>query len=433
MSKPIKYFLLAILVVAMAWGINYGLTYGGIGAGYNAKISCSCHFIAGRSLEDIAANDLYSVPFAKQVVNEGEKSVTSTVLGLISRKAYFRPDIGCVLEGSHGKTFIDQIPEINVVVPNHELQDSSLPEEQKLKIEAILDEHIQQGTGSRALLIVKDGKVVGERYATGYDDSSPLLGWSMTKSVTNALVGILVRDGILNIEKNNLFDHWKEDDRKQITIDHLLRMSSGLDFEEDYSKVSAVTRMLFLEKDAGVFASQSELAFAPGSHFYYSSGTTNILQQLIRSTFTEQKYYLEFPYRRLFSKLGMASARMETDEGGSFVGSSYMYANARDWAKFGMLYLNDGMWNGEQILPPAWVHYSSTVTPDSDGEYAAHFWTYPRKDGLPEDCFLMDGYEGQFVLIVPSQNLVVVRLGCTTPELHFDEAKYFKAASDVFL
>ena len=386
MGKVIKYIALALLFAAAAFGINYLITYAKIGAGYNAKLACSCHFISGRTIDNISKNDLYAVPLSRQSVDEANKIVTSKVFGLVSRSAMYRPDVGCILIGDDEKSIAD-IPSIKVSFPASELQDSILPAIQKEKLNQILARNIVPGTGSRALLVLKDGKIVGEQYADGYDKSTPLIGWSMTKSITNAMIGILVRDGILNIENNGLFEEWKKDGRRDITIDDLLRMSSGLDFEEDYSKVSDATKMLFLENSAGKYALKSPLKFTPGKEFYYSSGTSNILQELIRNTFTEQKYYLEFPYRRLFSKLGMTSALMETDASGTFVGSSFMFATARDWAKFGQLYVMDGIWNGEQILPPDWVSYSSKVTQDSDGEYAAHFWTYPRKDGLPETVF----------------------------------------------
>lgn len=420
-------------MIGAGFGLNYLITYASIGAGYNAKMACSCHFISGRSIEDISANDLYSVPMAKQVANEEEKTVMSTVFGLISRKAIYRPGLGCTLIPKGQDVIAGAIQSLSVPHPNVDLQDSILPADKKMSLDKILEDNLSTGTGSRAILVLKEGKIVAEKYAEGFDKDMPLLGWSMAKSLTNTMVGILVRDGILKVENKALLEDWKDDERSAISIDDLLRMSSGLDFVEDYSKVSDVTRMLFLQENLGLFAAQSKLSHKPGEHYYYSSGTTNILQQIIRSTFTEHKYYLEFPYRRLFSKLGMASAVLEPDAGGTYIGSSFMFATARDWAKLGHLYANDGLWNGEQILPPGWVEYSAQETEESDGEYAAHFWTYPRKDGLPKDCLLMDGFEGQFVLVIPSQKLVIVRLGCTKKDDHFDEAAFFKSISDEFL
>ena len=285
---------------------------------------------------------------------------------------------------------------------------------------------------TRATLVVHDGRLIAERYAPGISASTPLIGWSMTKSITNAMVGLLIQDGKLTLDKNNIFPHWQSDERKNITMDHLLRMCSGLAFEENYTRVSNATRMLFSEFSAGSYASLQKLAYPVGTKWYYSSGTSTILQSLISNTINDQITYLGYPHQRLFNVLGMKSAVLEPDASGIYVGSSYMFATARDWAKFGQLYINDGIWAGERILPEGWVTYSSTLTPSSDGEYAAHFWTYPRKSGLPDDSFLMDGFEGQLVLIIPSKKLVIVRLGCTPKSENFDGVHFFKQISDLF-
>jgi CubicO group peptidase (beta-lactamase class C family) len=211
-------------------------------------------------------------------------------------------------------------------------------------------------------------------------------------------------------------------------LDNLLRMSSGLKFAEVYSGVSDATKMLFSVAGAGKYAIQSPVEVSPATKWYYSSGTTNILQEIVRRQFKTHAEYLNFPHQRLFQKLGMNTAHLEPDPSGTYVGSSFMYASARDWAKFGQLYAQDGLWKGERLLPEGWVAYSSRETPHSDGRYAAQFWTYVRKGkaGLPADSFTMNGFEGQFVLIVPSKQLVVVRLGCSPEEKYFDEVKFFK-------
>jgi CubicO group peptidase (beta-lactamase class C family) len=208
-------------------------------------------------------------------------------------------------------------------------------------------------------------------------------------------------------------EEWQQDKRGEITLDHLLRMSSGLAFEENYAKPSDATKMLFLEKSAGRFALDHPLKDKPGDVFYYSSGTTNILQEIIRRQFSSLDAYQRFPYEQLFQKIGMHSAVMERDPSGTYVGSSFMYATTRDWAKFGLLFLRNGNWNGEQILPENWTAYSSTETRPSGGVYGAHFWMDHNDPGVPRDAFFADGFEGQFVSIIPSRDLVIVRLGLT--------------------
>ena len=208
----------------------------------------------------------------------------------------------------------------------------------------------------------------------------------------------------------------------EITIDQLLRMSSGLEFDEEYALYSDVTRMLSVEADAAGFAASKPLVAEPGSVWSYSSGTSNILSGVIRWTVGGylQEYY-DFTQKRLFLPLGIHTATLETDNNGTFIGSSYMYASARDWARLGQFCLQDGRWNGKRLLPEGWMNYSTTPTPNNPrNNYGAHFWlnadpednnqrrTWPN---LPADAYSMSGFQGQRVIIIPSRDLVVVRLG----------------------
>ena len=214
-------------------------------------------------------------------------------------------------------------------------------------------------------------------------------------------------------------------------------MSSGLKFEEDYSRVCDATNMLFRSYDISTIPLKNNLETEPDSKWYYSSGTTNLISKLIHNKLASDKAYLSFPYKEIFAKLGMDSAVIETDPSGNFVMSSFMYANARDWAKFGQLYLQDGIWNGEKIFPDNWVKYSSTSTPKAEkGKYGAQFWLNAgNQDGknwssLPNDIFYMSGFESQYVLIIPSKDMVIVRLGQTKKEENFDEEKMIKGIID---
>lgn len=245
----------------------------------------------------------------------------------------------------------------------------------------------------------------------------------MTKSVMNALVGVLVREGRLKLDAPVPVPEWQSagDDRGSITLDHLLRMSSGLRFDEGMTSArSDVLRMLFDVPDAAAFATGMPLTAVPGTRWKYSSGTSNIIARIIRSVLNDETEYLTFPRRALFDRIGMSSAVLETDAGGTFVGSSYLYATAEDWARFGQLYLQDGVWEGERILPPGWVAYTRRPAPaDTTHRYGAHFWVqvpdeYAGKNAeLPAPAFHAVGHEGQFVTIVPSYALVIVRLGRT--------------------
>ena len=247
-----------------------------------------------------------------------------------------------------------------------------------------------------------------------------MLGWSMSKSVTAALIGILVKEGRLNPEAPAPVPEWKKTDKEIITLKQLLQQTTGLDFEEDYTKPSEVTNMLFKEGDMAAFAARLPLKYEPGTVFNYSGGNTNILSRIIRHTVGEAKY-AAFPYQALFYKLGMYSALLEPDASGSYIGSSYCYATARDFARFGLLYLNNGRWNGEQILPEDWVKIS--VQPsmaDKRKHYGYQFWLngFSESDltkrwypDVPADMFFAKGFGGQGIYIIPSKKLVVVRTG----------------------
>lgn len=290
----------------------------------------------------------------------------------------------------------------------------------------------QNPSRTRAVVVVYDGWVVAERYAPGIAADTPLIGWSMTKSVTHALVGIAVGDGLWSPDAPLPVPEWSSpgDPRGAITLDQMLRMSSGLAFEEIYDDfTSDAVTMLMRARDAGGLAARMPLAAPPDAAWSYSSGTTNIIMRSLRRVIGDDDAYWRFPYERLFDPLGMASAIVETDPSGSFVGSSYSYATARDWARFGLLYLNDGVWNGEPLLPAGWVGYGVTPTPRAPRQkYGAHWWLNAgeRFTGVPADEYRASGFDGQYVMVIPSRRTVIVRLG-QTPADGFDDVGFERA------
>jgi len=257
----------------------------------------------------------------------------------------------------------------------------------------------------------------------------------MAKSVMNALTGVLVGMKLLALDAPVPIPAWQQagDARAAITLDHLLHMSSGLAFDERMTGPrSDVVQMLFQQADTSAFAIDKTLRDRPGTHWDYSSGTTNILARVMRNVLPASEYS-SFPRRALFDRIGMSSAVLETDAAGTFVGSSYMYATARDWARFGLLYVQDGVWNGERILPEGWVKYSFSPAPaDPAHHYGAHFWLqvpdgYAGADPhVPLPAFHAAGHEGQFVTIVPSRELVIVRLGLTRYGGAWDHAAFVR-------
>ena len=279
--------------------------------------------------------------------------------------------------------------------------------------------------GHRALAVFQDGAVIGERYADGFTDTTPLLSWSMAKSVTATMVGIAAYKGLLDIDDTPPIREWSgpDDPRAAITWRDLLQMQSSLGFVEDYgSPTSDVNRMLWRAASAADVAIASPLLADPGEIWSYSSGTTNLIQKALRTTLEAAGVdYHQFAHEELFRPLGAATAVLEPDNAGDFIGSSFMYASARDWAKLGQLYLQDGVWDGERLLPVGWTDFVSTPAAQSDGQYGGQFWlNYPGADGrgkyvpeLPESGYMMAGHDGQYVLILPESNIVMVRLGIT--------------------
>lgn len=394
--------------------------------GYAAKKACSCHFIAQRSLDSVKNNDLAGSPLnmAHLKINAEDKSVSSTVFGMGKRVAKYSPGYGCTL--INGK---DDRQDYSA--PIRSISNDTLPwprgnahaaiktkgidiDKISEAIEYAFDEPGQNLKKTRAIVIIQNDSLVAEEYAEGFNADTEILGWSMTKSICNILIGILVKQGKLDVYKNSLFPEW-DDQRKEITLNNLLRMESGLEWEEIYSEIADATRMLFKEENMGDYALNSQLEFDPGAVFEYSSGTTNLLSVLIRSCFKTQKEYIDFPYNSLFNKLGLDSLTLEMDESGHYVLSSYCFATPREWAKLGLLYLNKGNWYGDEIFATDWYDYS--IRPgnsSSDGSYGAHIWLNTGHNDLedaPESVFRFSGYEGQYVYIIPSHNAVVVRMG----------------------
>lgn len=409
--------------------------------GYAAKNLCSCVFIAGRDAGEVIANDLnFSlVKFAKSKVDMEEKSVTSTVLGLKKRKAIYRPGLGCTLVTGYSEEEVRSQAFIPPAVkpdrpdtlrwPLGEVIPDTLPAGvNREKVDAAIAPFFDQPGAepvhyTRAVVVVYKNQLIAEKYAPGFDKDTPQLGWSMTKSITNAMIGILVKQGKLTLEQKNLFPEWEGDDRANITLNDLLHMSSGLKWREFYADLSPATRMLYKKGDMAEYVCSQKLEAKPGEHFEYSSGTSNLLQELIKQTVGDQQSYWAFPRLELFNKIGMRSAILEPDASGTFVGSSYGFATPRDWARFGLLYLNQGNWEGAQILPEYWATYSSTPAPASGGIYGAQFWLKDPTDlpDAPDDLYQCSGYQDQKVFILPSRELVIVRMGLNNgPSFNFN-------------
>ena len=293
---------------------------------------------------------------------------------------------------------------------------------------------------THALVVVQSGRLVLERYAPNFGPETTCKSWSMAKSITQALVGLLVGDGLIDIDAPADVPEWRGagDPRGAITLNHLLHMSSGLAFTEDYvpGHPSDVIEMLFGKgkDDMAAFAASFPLAHPPGSFFYYSSGTTNIVSRCAaRALGADGGAFEAFMRSRLFEPLGMQSANPRFDAAGTFIGSSYCFATPRDFARFGLLYLRDGLWEGRRLLPEGWVDYARTPTfqqpgGEIDSPYGAHWWL----DLAGEGSFSANGYDGQYIVICPNRELIIVRHGATAIDLQPNLKAWIKGLAAVF-
>ena len=413
-----------------------------IATGFIADILCSETFVSGIDPETTFAETVDAMPGTRLIswamdykVDRSRKDVTVTLFGLGRAHAVYRNGAGCYLD--HG------VAAAKVVVPPAELQPALLPDiagpapvqPANPQLAAALDRAFAEPQQppfrrTRAIVVVKDGRTIAERYAEGFGVDTPLLGFSATKSLISALIGILVRQGKLAPDQPAPVAAWKNsaDLRHAITVDELLRHTAGLALGSSLqaslgAAFEPVNHMKYHEPDMAAYAESMPLETPPGRAWNYHDGNYLILSQLIRNAVGgTPEDVLRFARDELFAPLGMHHVTMEFDQSGTPEGSSQMLASARDWARFGLLYLGDGVVGGKRILPEGWVKYSASATPGAFVGYGAGFWTdlgdsrganYRLQQGWPRDAFFGKGSIGQYVIVIPSQRLVIARFGRT--------------------
>lgn len=439
MRRFLRYFSLSLVLLIVVAITYVSITFPPIMAGMVAKTMCSCVYATSRTPESVTNEELQVFPglsFAN-VKFEADSTVNAKLLWHTST-AIYRKGMGCTLLAERSADEI-RSQKINLPQPppaidsmlwpaGNILPDTTLPNVDYTLVnqavnDAFRDVDPENPVYTHGVVVLHNGYVIAEKYAAGFTYTSRMMGWSMTKSVTNALIGVLVKEGKLDVNNPAPVAEWKNDSRSAITINNLLQASSGLQWNESYfNPTSDFHNMFTRSDDKGAYAAGLPSKHAPGTFFEYSSGSTNILSRIIRQQVGDEEYY-RFPYEKLFYKIGITTALLEADASGTFVGSSYCYASARDWARFGLLYLQDGMWNGERILPEGWVTYSTTPAPAAPlRQYGAQIWlnygnpadtTQVEYPGLPNEAIILDGFEKNFVILIPSKQLVIVRLGVT--------------------
>ncbi|TDE46739.1 class C beta-lactamase-related serine hydrolase [Flavobacterium rhamnosiphilum] len=406
-------------------------------SGFSAKSIASGHFIDNRSQEMIEKgdNDIDMIDLAKNKIEAIGKFAAASVYGLKERKAIYREGLGATLINDDFDItkpyLVPKRTKLNNNLPfpygNIEPKDTVFSNIDYVKLNAavanafdIKDDSSLKGEQAkqikkrtRSLLVIYKDKIIAEKYDTGFDKNSKLLGWSMTKSITATMFGILEKQRKFDIDDSAPIPEWANDKRKLITTSDLLHMNSGLQWVEDYNTISDATKMLFQAEDMTRVQLEKPAEYKPNMRWNYSSGTTNLLSGILRKQFKTHQEYLDFWYSALIDKIGMNSMVIETDMAGNYVGSSYGWATTRDWSKFGLLYLHKGNWNGEQIFNENWAKYVATPTNRSEGRYGGHFWLNAggHFPDVPRDMYYCSGFQGQMVAIIPSLDLVIVRMG----------------------
>ena len=436
-------------MVAVAYSATAGLepplqkliNFARAGASFSAKQLCSSVLMAGMDPDQVLKEDLAAGQgmIHTRIKPNAGRVEASALFGLIRAEAIQNGERGCTWQINGYPT--PRLPKPNqpgsgkfqpIDAPWPLIATAAVepPEIDEQALNDALDRAFEESEmltpkRTRAVVVVQNGWVIAERYAQGIQPDMPLIGWSMSKSVTHALIGRAIREGLLDPGKPPKVPEWSDpqDPRQRISLDQLLRMNSGLAFEESTGTLNSdLVRMLTQEADMAGFAASQPLSKKPGKKWSYSSGTTNILSRILRHTIDDDQRYWSFPRQALFEPLGMTTAVLESDNSGTLVGSSLAWASGRDWARFGQLYLDHGRWNGKQLLPANWVERARTASRGSKGEYGAHWWLSRRKSrrDLPKDSFSAEGYQGQLLLVAPSHRAVIVRLGQTPKKAGFD-------------
>jgi len=407
----------AVVLAAVLGGCIYLNTLMPIITGYAAKNLASAVFVSGRQQADVEALDLnFSfIKFTRNKVDAQARTVTSRFLWSKSVAAY-RDGYGVTL--LRGKKLaqlqaeeypLEPCPDYGEILQSG---DSAISAKLEPIAKTFVDDHAYNGHPF-AFVVLHKGGIVAERYGEGIGPDTQLLSWSMGKSFTNAIVGIMAKDSLVDINAPMDIPEWQGDGRAAITLNNLMQMQSGLQWNEDYGNRSDVNVMLHCEKDMGLYALDKPLEHEPGTYWYYSSGSTNIVMRYLRGKFGSDAEFLGYIRERLFKPLHITGAHFEPDMSGTPVGSSYLYVTARDFARFGEMFLEDGCVEGERVLPEGWVDYTVSPASASEGRYGAFFWlnrSHSLPD-VPEDTFSCNGHDGQQIYIIPSKELVVVILG----------------------
>ncbi len=388
--------------------------------GYGAKSMCSGVFVAHRNADSIRAIDVNFSPInlSNIQVNYEEQSVESRFLWHTS-KAIYREGWGATLVCDANPTTLRQ-QKINTAEASTPLVSPLTPASSTHIDTLALNEIAQELISDRSyggtpfsIAILHKGQLALEAYKPGFDRDTRVLSWSMAKSFTNAMAGIMVKNHQLDIYAPCGFDEWNTDQRRNITINDLMQMQSGLEWNENYGSESDVNLMLHTTTDMAAYTMAKPAENAAGTHWKYSSGSINLLSYALRRHLDNDSTYYAVAYEQLFKTIGANTAIFEADPSGTLIGSSYIYARTIDFARFGQLYLDNGVIDSTRVFPQGWVEYTTTPASASEGRYGSCFWLGGDADyeSLPADLYACRGHDGQHIIIIPSHDLVIATLG----------------------
>lgn len=420
--------ILAAIIGFMAIaGISPAYVYRapGVATGIGSKLLCSSYFVTGFSVEQSIDDLVQYSPLLEMLdidINESLRVVETSFLGLSRKTASVVDGLGCSVDyTSHSQraSILTKTNEKSIAPwplgSSVETIDANM--QQLVENQLLLDNDL--GLNTRALLVVKSGAVVAEAYGQGANATTPLLGWSMAKSLTSVMLGNLEMRGLLDLGGKPSIADWKNDKRSEITLTDLLTMTDGLDFSENYNPGDDATTMLFTSPSASDFTIARPIAHESGRYFNYSSGTANVLARIYTDTLGGIQAAYDDYMDHIAGPLGFQNAVFEVDASGVFFGSSYLYASARDWARLGEMMIQKGTINGERLVAEDWV-VRATQPNNSDNQkaYGFQWWLNDgnaqlRWPDIPADAYAANGNRQQNLMIIPSEELVIVRLGWT--------------------
>ena len=404
-------------------------------AGYKAAFTCSAHFNAGRKPDQIARDELHRIypgyrdtmaALPDAVIDNDEKSVSvSYADGAPPRIAKWRPFLGCTQLPTWAGPDDVSLPKANVRQTRRLVRPlpMALSDDETLNkiVDAAFDRKtFGDGTETSSVLVVWKGAIVAEKYREGFDADTPQRTWSVAKSIAATIIGAAVQDDIISVEELAGLAAWSSagDPRGDITIENLLHMSSGLTSPHAGNRTDDV---YFGGGRVIDHAITNRLVAEPGTHWRYANNDTMAAIRALRERFDDDRKFHRYPFERVLLPIGMERTFLETDWNGDFVLSSQVWTTPRDLARLGLLYLGDGVWDGRRILPKGWAQYVATPAPAQPPRartsgalyprYGAQFWLFGESHELPEGSFAALGNRGQFLMIIPAYDLLIVRRG----------------------